>query len=213
MVNCCFCYQSVLIFFSFGLWQQSSELKDQEELYTQAKDYIERGRKCLATELAALVLESYDRAYSNMVRVQQFSELEEVIDYLTLLPVQKPRAELIKKMWRDRMHGTKRKVEVWQSILAVRMLVLPPTEDVDTWLKFASLCRKSMRDRQAHSTLVKLLQYDPEIKGLSAAAQSTSAPPQVMLAYLKYQWSLADDYKRKEAFHHLQVWTQEPMFS
>jgi FKBP12-rapamycin complex-associated protein len=58
--------------------KQSSELKDQEELYTQAKDYIERGRKCLATELAALVLESYDRAYSNMVRVQQFSELEEV---------------------------------------------------------------------------------------------------------------------------------------
>jgi FKBP12-rapamycin complex-associated protein len=34
--------------------KQSSELKDQEELYTQAKDYIERGRKCLATELAAL---------------------------------------------------------------------------------------------------------------------------------------------------------------
>ncbi len=59
MVNCCFCYQSVLIFFSFGLWQQSSELKDQEELYTQAKDYIERGRKCLATELAALVTNSH----------------------------------------------------------------------------------------------------------------------------------------------------------
>ncbi len=94
----------------------------------------------------------------------------QVIDYLTLLPVQKPRAELIKKMWRDRMHGTKRKVEVWQSILAVRMLVLPPTEDVDTWLKFASLCRKSMRDRQAHSTLVKLLQVglltDPRVFGM-----------------------------------------------
>jgi hypothetical protein len=59
MVNCGFCCQSVLIFFSFGLWQQSSELKDQEELYTQAKDYIERGRKCLATELAALVTNSH----------------------------------------------------------------------------------------------------------------------------------------------------------
>lgn len=48
--------------------------------------------------------------------------------------------------------------QVWQSLLAVRTLVLPPTEDVETWLKFASLCRKSGRDRQARATLVKLLQ-------------------------------------------------------
>jgi hypothetical protein len=40
-------------------------------------------------------------------------------------------------------------------------------------------------------------------------AQSTSAPPQVMLAYLKYQWSLGDDYKRKEAFHYLQEIARE----
>lgn len=43
-------------------------------------------------------------------------------------------------------------------LLAVRALVLPPTEDVETWLKFASLCRKSGRISQARSTLVKLLQ-------------------------------------------------------
>lgn len=48
--------------------------------------------------------------------------------------------------------------QVWQSLLAVRTLVLPPTQDVETWLKFASLCRKSGRDRQARATLVKLLQ-------------------------------------------------------
>lgn len=48
--------------------------------------------------------------------------------------------------------------QVWQSLLAVRTLVLPPTEDVETWLKFASLCRKSGRDRQARATLVKLLE-------------------------------------------------------
>lgn len=49
-------------------------------------------------------------------------------------------------------------VQVWQALLAVRALVLPPTEDVETWLKFASLCRKSGRISQARSTLVKLLQ-------------------------------------------------------
>lgn len=36
--------------------------------------------------------------------------------------------------------------------------MLPPTEDTDNWLKFASLCRQSGRISQARSTLVRLLQ-------------------------------------------------------
>ncbi|KAF5177476.1 Serine/threonine-protein kinase TOR [Thalictrum thalictroides] len=172
--------------------------------YEEARDYVERARKCLATELAALVLESYDRAYSNMVRVQQLSELEEVIDYCTLPvgnPVTEGRRALIRNMWTERIKGTKRNVEVWQALLAVRALVLPPTEDVDTWLKFASLCRKSGRISQARSTLIKLLQYDPDS---SLENLPYHGPPQVMLAYLKYQWSLGEDLKRKEAFIRLQ---------
>lgn len=42
---------------------------------------IERSRDLLGQELAALVGESYERAYQNMVRVQQLTELEETIDY------------------------------------------------------------------------------------------------------------------------------------
>lgn len=49
-------------------------------------------------------------------------------------------------------------LQVWQALLAVRALVLPPTEDIETWIKFASLCRKNGRISQARSTLVKLLQ-------------------------------------------------------
>lgn len=48
--------------------------------------------------------------------------------------------------------------QVWQALLSVRSLVLPPTEDAETWIKFASLCRKSGRISQARSTLTKLLQ-------------------------------------------------------
>ncbi|KGN43836.1 serine/threonine-protein kinase TOR [Cucumis sativus] len=176
--------------------------------YDEAREFVDRARKCLATELAALVLESYERAYSNMVRVQQLSELEEVIDYCTL-PVGNPVAEgrraLIRNMWTERIQGAKRNVEVWQAVLAVRALVLPPTEDIETWLKFASLCRKSGRVSQARSTLVKLLQYDPE----TSENGWYSGPPQVMLAYLKYQWSLGEDIKRKEAFARLQVLSRE----
>ncbi|KAG2328397.1 hypothetical protein Bca52824_011125 [Brassica carinata] len=177
--------------------------------YDEAREYVERARKCLATELAALVLESYERAYSNMVRVQQLSELEEVIEYYTL-PVGNNIAEerraLIRNMWTQRIQGSKRNVEVWQSLLAVRALVLPPTEDVETWLKFASLCRKSGRISQAKSTLLKLLPFDPEV---SPEETQYHGPPQVMLGYLKYQWSLGEERKRKEAFAKLQILTRE----
>ncbi|OIV92587.1 hypothetical protein TanjilG_07578 [Lupinus angustifolius] len=172
--------------------------------YDEAREYVERARKCLATELAALVLESYERAYSNMVRVQQLSELEEVIDYRTLPigdQVAEERRALIRNMWTQRIQGVKSNVEVWQALLAVRALVLPPVEDIETWLKFASLCRKNGRISQARSTLVKLLQYDPEI---SPENVRYHGPPQVMLAYLKYQWSLGEDSKRTEAFIRLQ---------
>ncbi|XP_076915398.1 serine/threonine-protein kinase TOR-like [Bidens hawaiensis] len=168
--------------------------------YDEAREYVERARKCLATELAALVIESYERAYSNMVRVQQLSELEEVIDYCTLpigSSVAEGRRTLIRNMWNERIKGTKRNVEVWQALLTVRSLVLPPTEDSETWLKFASLCRKSGRIRQAKSTLINLLQFDPE---KTPETVRYHGPPQVIYAYLKYQWSLGEDQKRKEAF-------------
>ncbi|KAI6701523.1 hypothetical protein NL676_015847 [Syzygium grande] len=176
--------------------------------YDEAREYVERARKCLATELAALVLESYDRAYSNMVRVQQLLELEEVIDYSTLPlgnHVAEGRRALIRNMWTERIKGVKRNVEVWQGLLAVRALVLPPAEDIETWLKFSSLCRKSNRISQARSTLIKLLQFDPE----TSENVGYRGPPQVMLAYLKYQWSLGEDIKRKDAFFRLQNLAEE----
>ena len=42
---------------------------------------VDKARELLGTELAALVGESYERAYGDMVRVQQLTELEEVINY------------------------------------------------------------------------------------------------------------------------------------
>lgn len=180
--------------------------------YDEARDYIERARKCVATDLSALVLESYDRAYNNMVRVQQLSELEEVIDYSLLGATNtggEGRAALIRKMWHDRIRGTKRNVEVWHALLAVRALVLPPEDDVETWLNFASLCRKSGRINQSRTTLENLLPHCSEGSPLPRA-QGTSQAPQVVYAYLKYQWfsgkdhKLGVDQKRLAAFHQLQ---------
>ncbi|BBN14806.1 serine/threonine-protein kinase mTOR [Marchantia polymorpha subsp. ruderalis] len=177
--------------------------------YDEARVFIENARNCLATELAALVLESYDRAYSNMVRVQQLAELEEVIDFVTLPSNGSPdaRGALIRKMWSDRILGTKKKVEVWQALLAVRTLAPPLRDDIETWLKFASLCRKSGRLRHAKACLVKLMQYDPEHE--SSKDLHFNGPPQIMLAYLKYRWANPDELPRQETFERLQVLSQK----
>ncbi len=46
-------------------------------------------------------------------------------------------------------------------MLAVRSMVIPPIEDMDNWLRFSSLCRKSGHMRLSYKTLVNLLGFDP----------------------------------------------------
>ena len=74
-----------------------------------------------------------------MVNVQMLSELEEVIQYKLVAG----RREAIKTAWWNRLQGCQPNVEEWHRILRVHSLVLTPQEDMKTWLKYASLCRKS----------------------------------------------------------------------
>lgn len=46
-------------------------------------------------------------------------------------------------MWWQRLQAGQRIVEDWQRIIQVHTLVLSPREDMYTWLKYASLCRKN----------------------------------------------------------------------
>ena len=112
------------------------------------------------------------------------------------------RRELMRKMWRERIYGVQRNVEVWQALLAVRSLVLPMHEETETWLKFASLNRKAGRTRQARRTLLTLLEYDPiECAPGTGGYGAGSGRPDVMLAYVKHQWALGN---RRDAFSRLQ---------
>ncbi|GMH13364.1 hypothetical protein Nepgr_015205 [Nepenthes gracilis] len=43
--------------------------------YDKVREFVERARRCLATKLAALVLESYERSYSNISRHESFPRL------------------------------------------------------------------------------------------------------------------------------------------
>jgi len=54
------------------------------------------------------------------------------------------------------LKGAQRNTDVWQRILKVRSLVVTSKEDMDMWIKFANLCRKSGRLSLAQKTLLTL---------------------------------------------------------
>eukprot|EP00795_Rhopilema_esculentum_P000207 gene207-9842_t len=161
--------------------------------FTRASSCIDSARDLLDTELTAMVGESYNRAYGAMVTVQMLSELEEIIQY-KLMP---ERREAIKQAWWFRLQGCQPVVEDWQKIIQVRSLVLEPQEDMQTWLKYASLCRKSKRLALSHKTLVMLLGVDPS---KSPDMPIPATYPEVTFAYIKHMWK---NDEKQEAFQKL----------
>ncbi|XP_060066726.1 serine/threonine-protein kinase mTOR-like [Ylistrum balloti] len=171
------------------------------ENYQLAQQCIDKARDILDTELTAMVGESYNRAYGAMVNVQMLSELEEVIQYKLV----SERRETIKAMWWDRLQGCQKVVEDWQRIIQVRSLVVSPVEDMKTWLKYASLCRKNGHLALSNKTLVTLLGGDP--------SKRTDQPiptvnPQVTFAYMKHMWK---NNQKKEAYGKLQLFVQQSL--
>lgn len=143
-----------------GLFFRSVLLVHQEK-FDRAEKMIERTRRALAVDLSALVSESYNRAYHQIVVAQQLSEMEEIVQYMRLRGAGAFEAAHtyithLQKMWEKRLRGCQRNVDVWSRILGVRSLVVPPSHDMGSWIKFASLCRKAGRISMSFKTLVEL---------------------------------------------------------
>ena len=170
----------------------------------------ERARELLCVDMAALVGESYERAYADMVRMQQLTELEEIVVVKAAEKAvngDRVLADLVrdrtKATWTARLRGVQRNVEVWQALLSVRRLMLGMDEDVKTWLKFSKLCRESGRVRQSEQTLRELLTT------VRQATESDHVPPfsplnresDVLYAWCKHLWFVGH---RQEAFGSLQ---------
>lgn len=150
--------------------------------FEDAAVFIERARAGLDTELSALVGESYNRAYGVVVRVQMLAELEEIITYKQ--SVEDPeKQEAMRTTWTKRLEGCQQNVEVWQRMLKVRALVISPQENMDMWIKFANLCRKSNRMGLA----------DRSLKSLESAtgdnALQHGVAPDVAYARMKFDWA------------------------
>ena len=165
--------------------------------FDDAAFHIEKAREGLDTELSALLGESYNRAYGTVVRVQMLAELEEIITYKQNSN-QPEKRETMRRTWMKRLKGCSNNVEDWQRLLKVRALVVTPQENMEMWIKFANLCRKSAR----YGLAEKALNY---LRGPTDRDSAvTEAPPQVQYAQMKYMW---DTGSQREALTNLRAFT------
>ncbi|QVM09071.1 phosphatidylinositol kinase- protein kinase tor1 [Coccidioides posadasii str. Silveira] len=162
--------------------------------FKKAAEYIEKARNGLDTELSALLGESYNRAYNVVVRVQMLAELEEIITYKQSVG-DLEKQEAMRQTWNKRLLGCQQNVEVWQRMLKVRALVISPRENLDMWIKFANLCRKSNRMGLAERSLASLEAVESSEFGI---------PPEVTYARLKFDWAAG---RQQEALQALKDFT------
>ncbi len=154
--------------------------------YGRALSLIDQARGLSEAELTTLVGESYLRGYNVAVRMQQFSELEEVIEYRQATPA---RCDAIKRAWRKRLLGAQRSIPVWQRLLSVHSLVLTPNENQEMLLKFASLCADQGRLALAQRTLLTLSeQQNDAMLLLQHSPALANVDKKLAFAMLKHLW-------------------------
>jgi FKBP12-rapamycin complex-associated protein len=122
-----------------------------------------------------------------MIKNQQLIELEEIILYKENKDIQ----ETIKEMWKKRINGCENSIDVWQNIVSIRNVILKPNEQIDTYLKFAKICRKNNNIILSESTLNKLINkkdYDP-----NNIEHLLDIDPKISFEYLKLLYNSNDD--------------------
>ncbi|KPJ18654.1 Target of rapamycin [Papilio machaon] len=151
-----------------------------EGQWPESRHYIDTARTLLDGELTSVLGESYQRSYGALVNAQLLTELEEVVTYKLV----EERRSTIHRTWWARLQGGQRLVEDWRKMLQIRSLVMTPREDFQTWLKFASLCRKTGSVTQAHKIVLSILGCDPYTNPDILRMQD----PRIVLAYSKNLW-------------------------
>ncbi|SMN19447.1 similar to Saccharomyces cerevisiae YKL203C TOR2 PIK-related protein kinase and rapamycin target [Maudiozyma saulgeensis] len=169
--------------------------------FHKSTNHIDNARNLLMTDMSSSLNESYSRTYGFVIRLQILSELEEIITYKKL-PFNSLKKEEMKDTWNKRLLGVQKNVDVWQQALLIRSLVVKPKDDINSWVKFANLCRKSNRMGMAKTVLNMLVDNldDPD------QPYAVVAPPPVVYAQLKYLWAEGSE---REALSHLITFTSK----
>lgn len=167
--------------------------------FSKAGNHISSARNLLMTDMSSSLNESYSRTYGFIIRLQILSELEEVITFKGL-PFNSDKKKDMKETWNKRLLGVQKNVDVWQQALLTRSLVVKPKDDINSWVEFSNLCRKSNRMGMAKTVLNMLVDNldDPD------QPYAVVAPPPVVYAQLKYLWAEGSE---QEALKHLITFT------
>ncbi len=171
----------------------SAILNIHKKEWSRAAGAIDGARRAMDSRFTALMAESYKRAYPSMVTAQTLSEMEEIVSFRKLEdraiasghqhPANRADADEVKQellsVWKRRIAGCRVDADVHASILAVRSLVLGPTDDVDGTLALSSLSRQAQSFKIAERLLVDPLQkLDADMNG---AAFGFGLPPSLGL--------------------------------
>ncbi|KAL3924907.1 MAG: hypothetical protein SGILL_000756 [Bacillariaceae sp.] len=150
----------------------SAVLHVHREEWKMAAEAIDAARKAMDGRFTALMAESYNRAYPSMVTAQTLAELEEIVEFrkgennsklnshrnpFSGVDSSEARERLL-SVWRDRLAGCRFDAEVHSSILAVRSLILGPTDEVDATLTLSELSRQAQRLGLAERVLIDPLE-------------------------------------------------------
>jgi serine/threonine-protein kinase mTOR len=148
--------------------------------WANAANAIDAARRAMDGRLTALMAESYSSAYPSMVTAQTLAEMEEIVEFRKVEerskvgsnrhPINRPNEDDAKdrllSVWRERLAGCRVDAEVHSSILAVRSLVLGPTDEVEATLTLSELSRQSQRYKFAERVLLDPLEsLGAEING------------------------------------------------
>eukprot|EP01155_Anaeramoeba_flamelloides_P051694 Anaeramoba_flamelloidesc42493_g4_i1.p1 GENE.c42493_g4_i1~~c42493_g4_i1.p1 ORF type:complete len:427 (-),score=104.54 c42493_g4_i1:10-1206(-) len=137
----------------------NSILKIQQGKFIQAQNSINNARKIVSINLTGLINESYSRAYREIVKAQQLVELEEIIEFKKLDTKKKKRQKILINCWNKRLLGCQPHMNVWEDILSIHALVIPPKENVDIWLKFASIVRKNGNTKLSKKNFKRIIAH------------------------------------------------------
>ena len=163
----------------------------------QAQQYIDRACECVDGQLSGLLGESYTRAYGSIVRLQQCTELSEMISYKSSSEDKKA---AMRRMWSSRLLGARRSVGVWSELLSVRALVMTPKDDVGLWLEYATLARKSGKLALSLKVLTALVGFEPTLLVSLPPAPLPTSLPQLTYACLKHLYAAGN---QRSAFNRL----------
>ena len=136
--------------------------------WSLAANAIDDARKAMDSRFTAMMAESYKRAYSGMVTAQTLAEMEEIIEFRKLEgrsiasgqrhPLNRPDVEEARSRllstWRERLSGCRFDSDVHAALMAVRSLVLGPTDEIEATLTLSDLYRQAERYKLAERVIL-----------------------------------------------------------